>query len=508
MDLTSLFIGLPLGIIIGYLMFSLLSRGKSVAKADYDSIHQKWNDACGQLSLSEEKLRSQVEQYQSLQQRHSVKEAEFNTLLSRTASLETSVKNYDERLRDFSTSLAEEKRTNQLQQTEINKHLQALAEITANNRSLQEKLESHKQEILEMQKTSHLQFEKLANQIFEEKSGKFTEFNKTNMEAILKPLNENIESFKKKVDETYDKESKERFSLGEKVKDLIENTNKVSQEANNLATALKGQTKKQGDWGETILENILERSGLVKNREYFVQENFKDEYGNNVRPDITIHLPGNRKIIVDSKVSLLSYTRFCDSDNKEEQELQIKSYIKSLRAHIDQLSEKKYDELTSSLEFVVMFVPIEPAYLLAIQYDPEISEYASKRKIMMISPNNLIAVLKIVSDLWKREFQNRNALEIASQGKSLYEKFVVFVESLEDIGKHLTKSQDSYHRAISQLKDGRGNLINQANKLKKLGIKSLKEIPPAMIPLEDAEEDEIGFLPGGMETDSELRPSE
>ena len=255
------------------------------------------------------------------------------------------------------------------------------------------------------------------------------------------------------------------------------------------------------------MENILERSGLVKNREYFVQENFKDENGNNVRPDITIHLPGNRKIIIDSKVSLLAYTRYCDSDVKEEQEIQIKNHLRSLRTHIDQLSDKKYDELTSSLEFVVMFIPIEPAYLLAIQHDPDISEYASKRKIMMISPNNLIAVLKIVSDLWKREFQNRNAIEIANQGKSLYEKFVVFVESLEDIGKHLTKSQDAYHKAVGQLKDGRGNLINQANKLKKLGIKSMKELPPSLIPLEE-DDDEIGFLPGATNTDAEERPSE
>jgi DNA recombination protein RmuC len=326
------------------------------------------------------------------------------------------------------------------------------------------------------------------------------------MEAILKPLSENIDTFKKKVEETYDKESKERFSLGEKVKDLIENTNKVSQEANNLATALKGQTKKQGDWGETILENILERSGLVRNREYFVQENFKDENGGNVRPDITIHLPGNRKIIVDSKVSLLAYTRFCEADTKEEQDLHLRTHIKSLRTHIDQLSAKKYDELTSSLEFVVMFVPIEPAYLVAIQHDPEISEFASTRKIMMISPNNLIAVLKIVSDLWKREFQNRNALEIARQGKSLYEKFVLFVESLEEIGRHLTKSQDAYYKAVGQLKDGKGNLVNQANKLKKLGVKSLKEIPPTMISSEM--EDELDLPPGIGEADIEIAETE
>ncbi len=504
MEITPIFIGIAIGILVGYVLFYFFSKGKNVAKTEYDNLNTRWNESSNNLRLAEERFNSQQVHAQVLQQKSDLRESDISNLLSRTASLETTLKHNDERILEFSKSLTEEKETNRNQQAEINSYRQKLAEISAHNESLRDKLISQKEEILEMQKTSHLQFEKLANQIFEEKSGKFTESNKLNIEAILKPLSENIENFKKKVEETYDKESKERFSLGEKVKDLIENTNKVSQEANNLASALKGQTKKQGDWGETILENILERSGLTKNREYFVQENFKDELGNNVRPDITIHLPGNRKIIVDSKVSLISYTRFCETDIKEEQDLQIKSHLRSLRTHIDQLSAKKYDELTSSLEFTVMFIPIEPAYLIAIQHDPEISEYASKRKIMMISPNNLIAVLKIVSDLWKREFQNRNALEIAKQGKSLYEKFVVFVESLEDIGKHLTKSQDSYHKAIGQLKDGKGNLINQANRLKKLGIKSLKEIPPSMIPVDAEQELE---LPSGI-TDNDTEESQ
>ncbi len=506
MEITSILIGSALGFILAYIILTLVSKGKHIDRKEYEALNTRHHESSTNLKLTEEKLRSQNELALSLQQRMDARQNEMSGLLTRTATLEATLKSYDERIREFSSSLNEERKTNQQQQSDINKHLQALAEISAYNKALQDKLDTQKQDIVEMQKTSHLQFEKLAQQIFEEKSGKFTESNKLNIEAILKPLSENIESFKKKVEETYDKESKERFSLGEKVKDLIENTNKVSQEANNLATALKGQVKKQGDWGETILENILERSGLVKNREYFVQENYKDEDGNNVRPDITIHLPGNRKIIVDSKVSLISYTRFCETDNKEEQDAHVKTHIRSLRTHIDQLSSKKYDEVTSSLEFVVMFIPIEPAYLIAIQHDADITEYASRKKIMMISPNNLIAVLKIVSDLWKREFQNRNALEIAKQGKSLYEKFVGFVESLEDIGKQLTRSQDSYHKAISQLKDGKGNLINQANRLKKLGIKSLKEIPPTMIPID--QDDDLELPPGIMDSDVEESPGE
>ena len=504
MDLTSLLIGLPLGIVIGYLI-SLVLKGKSVPKSDFDSLHQKWNETSLNLSLTEERLKSHTEQHQALQQKHSMTEAEYAQLMSRTATLEASVKNYDERVREFSSSLSEEKKTNQLQQAEINKQLQVLAEITAVNRSLQEKLDSHKQEILEMQKTSHLQFEKLANQIFEEKSGKFTEANKQNIEAILKPLNENIDNFKKKVEETYDKESKERFSLGERVKDLIENTNKVSQEANNLATALKGHTKKQGDWGETILESILEKSGLVKGREYFVQESMKNEDQSNVRPDIIVRLPDERAIVIDSKVSLNAYLRFSEADTKEQQDIFFAGHLKSIYTHIDQLSAKRYDEAAGSLDFVIMFVPIEPAYMISIQSDPDLWSYAYSRRILLISPTNLIAVLKIIADLWKREVQNKNALEIARQGTRIYEKLVNFLESVDDVGKHLNRSQESYLRALGQLRDGKDNLIRQAEKLKDLGIKSTKKIPKPMLPA-DLEDDEPELLPGSTETDKEQGP--
>lgn len=507
MDLISLLIGLPLGILIGYLLFSLISKGKSVAKSDYDNIQQKLNEATMQLTLAEEKLRSQIEQLQSLQQRHSVKETELNTHLARTASLEMSVKNYDERLKEFYSSLADEKKMNQQQQAEINKHLQALAEITAYNKSLQEKLDSHKQEILEIQKTSHLQFEKLAHQIFEEKSGKFTEFNKMNIEAILKPLSENIDSFKKKVEEAYDKESKERFSLGEKVKDLIENTSKVSQEANNLASALKGHTKKQGDWGETILERILEMSGLEKNREYFVQENLKNEEGKSVRPDIIVRLPDNRNIILDSKVSMNAYLRYSECDTKEEQEIFRIQHLASINSHIEQLSQKKYHELVDSLDYVGMFVPIEPAYILAVQSDPNLWSSAYAKKIVLISPTTLIVTLKVVADLWKVEQQNKNAKQIAVQGTKLYEKFVGFLDSMEDVGKQLNRSQESYLKAIGQLRDGKDNLIRQAEKLKELGIKSAKRIPKPLMPV-DFDEEEADMISDTLEIQTDPNPSE
>jgi len=336
-----------------------------------------------------------------------------------------------------------------------------------------------------MQKMAQLQFEKIAAKIFEEKSDKFTALNKSNIEAILKPLGDNLDSFKKKVEETYDKESKQRFSLEEKVKELVEQTNRVSSEANNLATALKGQAKKQGNWGEMILESILEHSGLVKDREYFLQHTIQNEEGKNLRPDVIVKLPDNRVIIIDSKVSLTAYERFSSSENPDEQAIHLNEHLKSLYSHIDELSRKQYDNMEQSLDFTMMFVPIEPAYLTAIQNDNNLWNYAYSKRILLISPTNLIACLKLMADLWKREQQSRNAMEIVKRGELMYEKFVGFVGTLDEVGKHITRTQQAYTNAMNQLNVGSGNLVTQAMKLKNLGLKSSKEIPASMLPLDE-----------------------
>jgi DNA recombination protein RmuC len=259
----------------------------------------------------------------------------------------------------------------------------------------------------------------------------------------------------------------------------------VSAEANNLATALKGQTKKQGDWGEMILESILEKSGLTRGREYTIQDNMKDESGKNQRPDVVVHLPENRKIIIDSKVSLVAYDKFSSAENPDLQRITLKEHILSIYSHIDLLAPRRYDLMEGSLDFVMMFIPVEPAYLTAIQADPELWSYAYNKRILLISPTNLIAALKLVTDLWKREQQNRNAMEIARQGEKLYEKFVGFLDTMEDVGRHIGKSQEAYGKALSQLKDGRGNLIGQAMKLRKLGIRSEKSMSSHLLPSEE-----------------------
>ncbi|MDR1023350.1 MAG: DNA recombination protein RmuC [Prevotellaceae bacterium] len=527
MNVILILAGAAAGFAAAFAALTLSLRGKvgsGIPKADYEALSSKFNEANVQLKVAEDRLSAQQQEHARLTQKVEAQEGSGVLLQTKLASLETTAKSDGQKIAELQVRLAEQAQQSEARQADINLLKQQLAEknaanaslsenlkahkdaqaklleeaallrekltkatadnsaLTANGKALAEKLATQKEEIIAIQKTAHLQFEKIASQILEEKAGKFTEANKVNIEAILKPLGENISSFKKKVEETYDKESKQRFSLEEKVKELVEQTNKVSSEANNLATALKGQAKKQGNWGEMILESILQQSGLVKNREYFLQQTFKDEDGKSLRPDVLVKLPDNRVIIIDSKVSLVAYDRFSSADTVDEQAVHVSEHLKSIYGHIEELSGKKYDNFEKSLDFTMMFVPIEPAYLLAIQNDPDLWAYAYSKRILLISPTNLIACLKLMADLWKREMQSKNAQEIVKRGELLYDKFVSFVETLEDVGRHIGRTQQSYAAAVGQLKDGSGNLVGQAIKLKNLGLKSGKEIPAAMLP--------------------------
>lgn len=360
-----------------------------------------------------------------------------------------------------------------------------LATVTALHHASEQKLANQKEELNHIGEKFRFEFRNLAQNILEEKSEKFTRDNEQKMKAILDPLKSEIGLFKLKVEETYDKESKERFSLSREVERLILMTQQVSQEANNLTSALKGNNKMQGNWGEMILESLLENSGLTKDREYFLQEFIRDNAGNVIKddsgkglqPDVIMCYPDQRKVIIDSKVSLLAWDECVSLEKKEDQRRCLLEHIKSVRLHIDGLSRKNYPKYALALDYVLLFIPIEPAFLEALREDKLLWKYAYDKKILLVSPTSLFAVLKIIADLWKVEQQNRNATEIANKAGSLYDKFVSFTDNLEAVGKKISEAGTSYEAAFKQLSTGKGNIITKIEELKMMGAKASKQLP-------------------------------
>ena len=377
------------------------------------------------------------------------------------------------------------KREKQLLALEKDKLIERVGKAEVRNTFLEEKLLQQKEDLNQIGESFKFEFKNLAQNILEEKTQKFTEVNEQKMKAILDPLKNDLGIFKKKVEETYDKESKERFSLGKEIERLVVMTQQVSTDANNLTTALKGNNKMQGNWGEMILESLLENSGLTKGREYFLQEFIrdnagniiKDENGSGLQPDVTICYPDKRKIIVDSKVSLIAWDECIAQQDKEDQQRFLQQHIKSIRLHIDGLSKKNYPKYALALDYVLLFIPIEPAFLEAVKTDILLWKYAYDKKILLVSPTNLFAVLKIIADLWKVEQQNKHAIEIADKAGLLYDKFVLFYENFETVGKKIAEAGNTYETALKQLSTGRGNVIGKIEELKKMGANASKQLP-------------------------------
>lgn len=334
------------------------------------------------------------------------------------------------------------------------------------------------------------EFKNLANEIFDDKNKKFKEESKENLDTILKPLGEKIGEFRKKVEDTHEKGVKERASLREAISSLKEMNVKLSKDAHDLTTALKGDVKAQGNWGEFVLEKVLESSGLQKGIEYVTQESVSEEDGKRYQPDVIINLPEGKHVIVDSKVSMVAYERYCSAEEKEDRSKFLKEHVNSLKRHIKELSEKHYQDLTKlkTLDFVFMFIPIESASALALQSETDIFFEASKSKIVIVTPSTLLAALKTIAYLWRQESQNKNAAEIARQSGELYNKFVNFVSDLEGVGKRIEQAGDSYSSAMNKLKTGRGNLIVTTQKIKNLGARTNRQLPDSL--LEEAGEEE------------------
>ncbi len=396
------------------------------------------------------------------------------------------LKEADDKLEKIQSQKEEELREEREKSAGLDRQL---AGLKAEYDVLKAKLEDQKTELAEMQDQLKDQFENLANKILDDKAAKFTKQNRESLDQILKPLGENLESFKKKVEETYNDENRQRAGLKEQIRQMAELNQKMSDDARNLTKALKGDSKAQGNWGEVILERILERSGLTKGREYEVQQSATTEEGKRLQPDVIVHLPDEKFLIIDSKVSLTDYERFSSADDEESAERALKSHVASIRGHVKGLSEKKYQQIHGdrSPDFVLLFVPIEPAFAAALQADPNLYYEAFDRNIVIVSPSTLLATLATIDSVWKQEYQNKNALEIAKRGGALYDKFVGFVESMDQIGERIKQTQRSYDEARNRLSIGTGNLVRQAEMLKDLGAKATKKLPESV--KQDGEED-------------------
>lgn len=347
------------------------------------------------------------------------------------------------------------------------------------NKALSEKLNTQKAEIEEIQKKFTTEFENLANRILKQNTLDFTATNQKNISDILNPLKEKLSTFEKQVDETYKNSLRDQTDLKAELKKLQDLNINISEEARNLTKALKGDTKKQGNWGEIVLERILERSGLVKGEEYETQFTARNDHGELIRPDVIVKLPDNKHIIIDSKVSLIAYEQFVNADTSEEKDRYAKSHIESIKTHIKGLSEKSYSHTSSlnSPDFVLMFLPIESSFSMAIQQDLELFNFAWDRKVVMVSPSTLLATLRTIESIWKHEKQTQNAIEIASEGGKLYDKFAGLVEDLKRLGSQIDTVQKTFQEANKKLHTGTGNLIGKVEKLRMLGAKNTKSLP-------------------------------
>ena len=354
-------------------------------------------------------------------------------------------------------------------------------------RAQQEKIDEQKAEIRNNQEKFNKDFELIASRILDEKTKKFTEENRTNLDIILNPFKENIKAFEEKVEKVYKAESDERNVLKGHINQLIEQSNLMNLETQNLTKALKGDNKKQGNWGEMILERVLERSGLVKDQEYRIQASHQSSEGGRFQPDVVIDLPDDKHLIIDAKVSLIAYERLVNSETDIDRDLFTKQHIASIRNHIHELSSKNYSELykINSPDFVMLFVPIESSFGIAVQKDAELFNFAWDKRVVIVSPSTLLATLRTIASMWKQERQNRNVMEIARLSGEMYDKFIGFVGDMEGIGKNLKLSQDAYDKALNKLSSGRGNLSITAEKIKKLGAKTGKQLDQKFINEDD-----------------------
>ncbi|CAM1343636.1 DNA recombination protein RmuC [Tenacibaculum amylolyticum] len=465
------------GLIIGFLVAYIIQKGKSNTLENEKTSLEERN----KLLLEQKNADSHT--IETLQKEVKFLQTEKDTLKERNTTLAEH--------KVISDRNTEELKEN-FKQIQIEK--ENLIKINTRQdvdlKNLQTKLTEQKTEIEGLQEKFTKEFENLANKILEEKSNKFTVQNKENIKNILDPLEKKIKDFEEKVDKTHKESIDYHSALRQQILGLKELNAQMSKETLNLTKALKGDSKAQGNWGELVLERVLEKSGLEKGREYFVQQSFTNEEGKRIMPDVVIHLPDNKKMVVDSKVSLTAYEQFVNTEDEQEKERFLKEHLISLKRHVEQLSEKKYEDIykIESPDFVLLFVPIEPAFAVALQQDNTLYNKAFEKNIVIVTPTTLLATLRTIDTMWNNEKQQRNAIEIARQAGSLYDKFDGLLKDLINIGKKIDATKSDYSAAMNKLVDGRGNLITGVQKLKTLGAKAKKALPQSIIDRASEEE--------------------
>ncbi|WP_299836573.1 DNA recombination protein RmuC [uncultured Tenacibaculum sp.] len=458
------------GIIIGFLVGFIIQKSKaSVLEKDNSSLQERNSMLLEQKTVAESEMVTLKEELKTIQ-------TEKDTLKERNQSLTEYKSSSEKNVEELKSEL-------KFLQTEKESLIKVNTRQDVDLKNLQHKLTEQKGELEGLQEKFTKEFENLANKILEEKSNKFTVQNKESIQNILNPLEKKIKDFEDKVDKTHKESIDYHSALRQQILGLKELNAQMSKETLNLTRALKGDSKTQGNWGELVLERVLEKSGLEKDREYFVQQSFTNEEGKRILPDVVIHLPDNKKMVIDSKVSLTAYEKFVNSDDEIEKTTFLKEHLISLKRHVEQLSEKKYEDIykIESPDFVLLFVPIEPAFAVALSEDNTLYNKAFERNIVIVTPTTLLATLRTIDTMWNNEKQQRNAIEIARQAGALYDKFEGLLKDLISIGKKIDATKNDYSAAMNKLVDGRGNLITSVEKLKKMGAKAKKALPESII---------------------------
>lgn len=452
MDITLIIVAVVILLVAVFLFLKRPSAVGGVDVAEMNQLKKELEQLKIQLAVSEQKVKSALDEKMDL-------ESKFNQRIEKLEAEKTEIND------------------------KFNAEVKRMTAAEEAFKAQRDRLQEQKVFLEESQQKLKLEFENVANQILKAKTAEFTETNKANLDILLNPLKENIKAFEQKVDNTYKAEAAERFTLKGTIDELIKQTKLIQDDATNLTKALKGDSKKQGNWGEMVLDKLLEGSGLIEGTNYSKQTSFTAEDGSRLLPDVVVNLPEEKHIIIDSKVSLVAYERLVNAESDEDKETFIKQHIASIKAHINGLSGKNYQDLyqINSPEFVLLFVPIESSFAIAVQHDLDLFDFAWNKKVVIVTPSTLLATLKTIASIWKQEQQTKNAIDIATKAGQLYDKFVGFVGDLQKVGDSLDKSQKAYGEAMNKLHTGSGNLVNRVEGLRKLGAKATKEIDPKLL---------------------------